>query len=60
MKSNLIDRYRDLIIVYENDTAFVISTDSSGGIGNKKHDILKVDEDIVGRAIIKVALAEAL
>ena len=58
--SVLIERYRDLIIIYEKDIAFVISCDSLGAIGNKEHDVLKVDEDIVGKATIKVALAEAL
>jgi len=56
----MIERYRDLIIIYEKDTAYVISCDSLGAIGNKEHDQLKVSEDIVGRATIKVALAEAL
>lgn len=56
----MIERYRDLIIIYEGDMAFVISCDSLGAIGSKKHDVLKVDEDIVGKATIKVALAEAL
>jgi len=56
----LIERYRDLIIIYEKDVAYVISCDSLGAIGSKENDVLKVDEEIVGRATIKVALAEAL
>lgn len=56
----MIERYRDLIIIYEKDIAYVISCDSMGSIGSKEHDQLKVDEDIVGRACIKVALAESL
>ncbi|CCQ97816.1 conserved hypothetical protein [[Clostridium] ultunense Esp] len=56
----MIERYRDLIIIYEKDIAYVISCDSLGAIGSKKNDVLKVDEEIVGRATIKVALSEAL
>lgn len=56
----MIERYRDLIIIYEKDIAYVISCDSLGAIGSKKNDVLKVDEGIVGKATIKVALSEAL
>jgi thiamine monophosphate kinase len=56
----LIERYRDLVIIYENETAFVVSCDSLGAIGNKEHDVLKVDEEIVGRTTLKVALSELL
>ena len=56
----MIERYRDLIIIYERDIAYVISCDSLGAIGNKEHDQLKVSEDVVGKTTIKVALAEAL
>jgi len=56
----MIERYRDLIIIYEDDLAYIISCDSMGSIGSKEYDQLKVDEDIVGRACIKVALAESL
>lgn len=60
MAGKLIERYRDLIIIYEGDVAYVISCDSLGAIGNKEGDVLKVSEEVVGRATIKVALAEAL
>ncbi|TZE81346.1 AIR synthase related protein [Calorimonas adulescens] len=56
----MIERYRDLVIIYEADAAYVISCDSLGAIGNKEHDALKVDEEIVGRTTVKVALSEAL
>lgn len=56
----MIEKYRDLIIIYEKDRAYVISCDSLGAIGSKEHDVVKVDEEIVGRTTIKVALAEAL
>lgn len=56
----IIERYRDLIIIYEKDTAFIVSCDSLGAIGNKENDVLRVSEEVVGRATIKVALAEAL
>lgn len=56
----MIEKYRDLIIIYEKDIAYIISCDSLGAIGNKIHDKLKVSENIVGRNTIKVALAEAL
>lgn len=56
----MLERYRDLIIIYEKDIAYVISCDSLGAIGSKEHDMLKVDEEVVGKATIKVALSEAL
>lgn len=56
----MIEKYRDLVIIYENEVAYVISCDSLGAIGNKKHDILKIDEEIVGRTTVKVALSEVL
>ena len=56
----MIERYRDLVVIYENDVAYVISCDSLGAIGNKENDVLKVDEEIVGRTTVKVALSEVL
>lgn len=56
----MIERYRDLVIIYEKDVAFVVSCDSLGAVGNKENDILKVDEEIVGRTTLKVALSELL
>ncbi|NLN14013.1 MAG: hypothetical protein GX185_00240 [Tissierellia bacterium] len=56
----MIERYRDLILIYEKDVAYVITCDSLGSIGSKEDDALKVDEEIVGRTTIKVALSEAL
>lgn len=60
MVMSLIERYRDLIIIYEKDIAYVISCDSLGAIGNKDNDILKINEEMIGRTTIKVALSEAL
>ncbi|MGB9679157.1 MAG: AIR synthase related protein [Thermoanaerobacteraceae bacterium] len=54
----MIEKYRDVVIIYEEDKAFVISCDSLGAIGNKPNDILKTDEEIVGRNTLKVALSE--
>jgi selenophosphate synthetase-related protein len=56
----VIERYRDLVVIYENDVAYVISCDSLGAIGNKENDVLKVDEEIVGKTTVKVALSEVL
>lgn len=56
----MIERYRDVVIIYEGDTAYVVSCDSLGAIGSKEHDLLKVDEETVGRATVKVALSEVL
>lgn len=56
----MIEKYRDLVIIYEGDTAFVISCDSLGAIGSKENDVLKVSEEVVGKATITVALSEAL
>ena len=49
----MIERYRDLIIIYEKDVAYVISCDSLGAIGSKENDVLKVDEEIVGRVLLR-------
>lgn len=56
----MIERYRDVVIIYEGDTAYVVSCDSLGAIGNKELDILKIDEETVGRTTVKVALSEVL
>ncbi|MDI6604264.1 MAG: AIR synthase related protein [Thermoanaerobacteraceae bacterium] len=56
----MIERYRDVIIIYEDKNAYVVSCDSTGSIGNKPNDRIKVDEEIVGRSSVRVALSEAL
>lgn len=56
----MIERYRDIVIIYEEKDVYVVSCDSLGAIGNKPEDRLKDDEESVGRSVIKVALSEAL
>ncbi|MBP2071258.1 AIR synthase related protein [Thermoanaerobacterium butyriciformans] len=56
----MIERYRDVLIIHEGDVAYAISCDSTGAIGEKENDVLKVDAEMVGRAAIKVALSEIL
>lgn len=56
----MIERYRDVLIIYEGDVAYAVSCDSTGAIGEKENDVLKVDAEVVGRAAIKVALSELL
>ncbi|MDN5317486.1 MAG: hypothetical protein PWR08_1611 [Thermoanaerobacterium sp.] len=56
----MVERYRDVLIIYESDTVYAIACDSIGAIGNKEGDILKVDEEIVGRTVTKVAVSELL
>ncbi|HLR34807.1 MAG TPA: AIR synthase related protein [Tissierellales bacterium] len=56
-----ITKYRDLTIVDINKEQFlVISCDSSGGIGNKEKDIVKVSPKVVGYYATQVALMEIL
>ncbi|WP_041592121.1 AIR synthase related protein [Thermoanaerobacterium xylanolyticum] len=56
----MIEKYRDVLIIHEGDVAFAVSCDSTGAIGEKENDVLKVDAEMVGRAAIKVALSELL
>lgn len=56
-----ISKYRDLTIVDINEEQFlVVSCDSSGGIGNKENDIVKVLPEVVGYYATQVALMEIL
>ncbi|AFK85099.1 MULTISPECIES: AIR synthase related protein [Thermoanaerobacterium] len=56
----MIEKYRDVLIIHEGDVAYAVSCDSTGAIGEKENDVLKVDAEVVGRAAIKVALSELL
>ncbi|MDI3311730.1 MAG: hypothetical protein QJR05_09955 [Thermoanaerobacterium sp.] len=56
----MIEKYRDVLIIHECDVAYAVSCDSTGAIGEKENDVLKVDAEVVGRAAIKVALSELL
>lgn len=54
-------KFRDLTIVdVTPDHRMVISCDSSGGIGDKEKDVVKVDPEIVGQFTTQVALMELL
>ncbi len=54
-------RFRDLTFVEINDEQLlVISCDSSGAIGSKENDIVKVSPDILGYFTTNVALCEIL
>ncbi|KNF07904.1 alpha-ribazole kinase [Gottschalkia purinilytica] len=56
-----ITRHRDLTLIdINNDQFLVISCDSSGGIGNKENDVVKVSPEIVGYYTTQVALMEIL
>lgn len=56
----MIEKYRDVLIIHEGDAVYAVSCDSTGAIGEKENDVLKVDAEVVGRAAIKVALSELL
>lgn len=56
----MIEKYRDVLIIHEGDVVYAVSCDSTGAIGDKVNDVLKVDAEVVGRAAIKVALSELL
>lgn len=56
----MIEKYRDVLIIHEGDVVYAVSCDSTGAIGEKENDVLKVDAEVVGRAAIKVALSELL
>ncbi|WP_034601372.1 AIR synthase related protein [Clostridiisalibacter paucivorans] len=56
-----IKNFRDLTLIeISDDTIFVISCDSCGGVGEKSEDIVNTSVDIVGYFTAKVALAEIL
>lgn len=56
-----ITKYRDLTLIDINEEQLlVISCDSSGGIGDKENDIVKVPPEVVGYHAAQVALMEIL
>ncbi|RXI99578.1 hypothetical protein DS745_15325 [Anaerobacillus alkaliphilus] len=55
-----ISRYRDLTILDNDSCKLVIACDSSGAIGPKELDVIKVDGYTVGRFLTRVVLMELL
>ncbi|MCK4261200.1 MAG: hypothetical protein KAX49_19655 [Halanaerobiales bacterium] len=56
-----VQRFRDLTLISINEEQIlVVACDSSGGIGSKEKDIIKVSPEIVGYFTTFVALAEVL
>lgn len=56
-----IKKFRDLTFISINEKQLlVIACDSSGGLGNKERDIIKVSPDILGYYTTNVALYEIL
>ena len=56
-----VKRFRDLTFIeQENDKYLVIACDSSGAIGDKVDDVIKVPAEIVGYYAARVALMEIL
>ena len=56
-----ITKFRDLTLININDDQImVIACDSSGGIGDKEFDVVKVDPEVVGFYTTQVALMEIL
>lgn len=55
-----ISRYRDLTIIEDEGKKLIIACDSSGGIGPKQLDVVKVDGYIVGRFLTRVVLMELI
>ncbi len=56
-----ITKFRDLTLIYINEEQImVIACDSSGGIGNKEQDVVKVEPEVVGFYTTQVALMEIL
>ncbi len=55
-----ISRYRDLTILEDGSKKLVIACDSSGAIGPKELDEIKVDGYTVGRALTRVVMMELI
>lgn len=56
-----ISKFRDLTIIDLNkEQMMVIACDSSGGIGDKSNDVVKVSPEVVGYYTTQVALMEVL
>lgn len=56
-----ITKYRDLTLIDINkEQILVISCDSSGGIGDKENDVVKVPPEVVGYFTAQVGLMEIL
>ncbi|MBC7131356.1 hypothetical protein H5T51_09165, partial [Candidatus Bathyarchaeota archaeon] len=59
--AELPPNYRDVLIKPLNHKKFlVLSCDSSGAIGPKNEDVLKVEGNIVGKFIVRTALMEVM
>lgn len=55
-----ISKFRDLSIINLGDKNLVVANDSSGSIGSKENDALKVDPEVVGFHAAQVALMEII
>lgn len=55
-----IVKFRDLSIINLGDKNLVVANDSSGSIGSKENDALKVDPEVVGYHAAQVALMEII
>ncbi|RKD30593.1 AIR synthase related protein [Thermohalobacter berrensis] len=56
-----IEKFRDLTIIsIDAKRALVVSCDSSGGVGNKERDVIKVPPNVLGYFTSHVALSEVI
>lgn len=56
-----LNKVRDLSVIQINpDQHLIMACDSSGGIGNKKHDVVKVSPELVAIFTVRVPLFEII
>ena len=56
----MIKKFRDITLLSFGDNIITVACDSCGGIGNKEHDVIKVDPYITGYYTAIVSLSETL
>lgn len=56
----MIKNFRDLTLISVDSSVIAIACDSCGGIGEKEHDIIKVDPEITGYYTACVTLSEII
>ncbi|GKX32060.1 hypothetical protein SH1V18_45400 [Vallitalea longa] len=57
----MIKKFRDITLIsFDNENVLTVACDSCGGIGNKEHDVIKVDPYITGYYTAIVSLSETI
>ncbi|WP_458785798.1 AIR synthase related protein, partial [Vallitalea sediminicola] len=57
----MIEKFRDITLLsFDHKNILTVACDSCGGIGNKEHDVIKVDPYVTGYYTAVVSLSETI